>query len=205
MSPRGAVTIIVPFKGRRGAKARLSPALDLAQREALAFAMADHVLSVCAEFAARVVVVTACSAAEALASRHGAEIVADTCANGTAAAYHQALQWLGAAPPRLLLNGDLPALTRADLEAMLEVPAQLALAPDTRETGTNAVYLPPGAAFIPQFGQDSFARHRQYAADAGASLRIVRRFGLANDIDTPDDLNRDDTLYALVRDPERAR
>jgi 2-phospho-L-lactate/phosphoenolpyruvate guanylyltransferase len=86
----------------------------------------------------------------------------------------------------LIIHADLPLLARCDVEAMLKAAARtgVAIAPDRHDSGTNALALGAGAAPRPGFGAGSFERHLLQAPDSP----IVRRQGLALDIDTPEDL-----------------
>lgn len=88
-------------------------------------------------------------------------------------------------PPLLVIHADLPLLTRADVEALLEAAqGGIALAPDWHGMGTNALAIEDDRPFTFVFGADSFARHK-----AGADVTaIVSRPGLALDVDTPEDL-----------------
>jgi 2-phospho-L-lactate guanylyltransferase len=89
----------------------------------------------------------------------------------------------------LVLLPDLPLLAPADVEAMVEAGRAhgVALAPDSAEVGTNALYLAEPAGFEFHFGEDSFRRHgvetRRFVSQPG----VVRRPGLSRDLDTPDD------------------
>jgi 2-phospho-L-lactate guanylyltransferase len=91
-----------------------------------------------------------------------------------------------------VLHGDLPALTEPDLVALLEAVSgpgrKVAIAPDAAEVGTNGLALAPPDVIGFSFGRGSLEAHRRAAKRAGAWLTIVRRPGLAFDIDTPDDL-----------------
>jgi 2-phospho-L-lactate/phosphoenolpyruvate guanylyltransferase len=91
------------------------------------------------------------------------------------------------AVPLLVLPADLPLLCARDIAVLLAAASSRpALAPDRHGRGTNAVALPPGYPFRLRFGPDSFRRHRAQMAEA----RIVRRPGLALDLDTAADVAR---------------
>jgi 2-phospho-L-lactate guanylyltransferase len=91
-------------------------------------------------------------------------------------------------PDRLLVvNADLPLLEPDDLVALLQA-AELsgcAIAPDRHGIGTNAVALGPDADFAFAFGPASLEAH---LASAPAGVRLVRRTGLAFDLDTVEDV-----------------
>ncbi|CAN5156716.1 2-phospho-L-lactate guanylyltransferase [soil metagenome] len=87
----------------------------------------------------------------------------------------------------IVVLGDLPLVTSADIEALIEAAEQrgIAIAPDRHLQGTNALAVMDGAGFGFCFGADSYRLHRELAGDRAA---IVARPGLSIDIDTPDDL-----------------
>ncbi|MBM3526641.1 MAG: 2-phospho-L-lactate guanylyltransferase [Alphaproteobacteria bacterium] len=89
----------------------------------------------------------------------------------------------------LVLPADLPDLTREDIEALrraLDGGRCCAIAPDAAESGTNALAMTPPDESLFRFGADSFAAHVQAAQARGCRVTIVRRPGLAHDLDTPE-------------------
>ena len=93
----------------------------------------------------------------------------------------------------LILPADLPNLTVADIQALLELagdrPHAIIIAPDATETGTNALLLRPPDLIQPSFGPDSYNRHCALARNAGVEPIIFRSPSLAYDIDLPSDLD----------------
>ena len=88
------------------------------------------------------------------------------------------------------LAADLPAVTTADVEALLEAapPHGVAIA-RARDAGTNALVIVPPRLIVPSFGAPrSAAVHATLAAAAGAAAVVVDRPGLSLDLDTPEDL-----------------
>ena len=92
----------------------------------------------------------------------------------------------------LCVPGDCPALSPAELQALLTVPAsggpEVVIVPDRHGSGTNGLLLSPPDAIAPSFGPGSFERHRSLALAAGATLRVERPPSLLLDIDTDADL-----------------
>ena len=90
--------------------------------------------------------------------------------------------------PLLVIHADLPLLAAADVRALIAAAEAhgAAIAPDRASVGTNAIALfaRTPASFGFAFGDASFARHRLILPGAA----IVRRRGLALDVDTLDDL-----------------
>lgn len=93
----------------------------------------------------------------------------------------------------LILFGDLPLLTAADVHTLTAHPEPVVLAPDRHGDGTNVLMqrLDTGddpARFSFRFGTDSFRRHRDEAGRLGLPVGIVETPGTSLDVDTPDDL-----------------
>jgi 2-phospho-L-lactate guanylyltransferase len=175
-------TVIVPIKTGSGGKSRLGSCLTPAARVSLVEAMARRVTEALAQAhgIARVLVL---SGARPHCPRAG--WLRDV-GNGLNPALHDAARRLGDIP-LLVVHGDLPLVTGQDIEALIGAAAGGgAIAPDRYGKGTNAIALAraPGLPFL--FGEDSYARFM--AASAGR-LAVVRRPGLALDIDVPEDLD----------------
>ncbi|GIX30724.1 MAG: 2-phospho-L-lactate guanylyltransferase [Porticoccaceae bacterium] len=104
--------------------------------------------------------------------------------------------------PLAVVAGDLPLLAPADLAALAAGVAAgaVVLAPDRRGEGTNALALPAGVSMRPCFGPGSLWLHRAEAARQGRGVRLLRRPGLAFDLDRVQDLAE---LIALHPHPWR--
>ncbi len=185
--------IIVPHRGLEHAKTRLSGVLDPAQRADLAEKLLRHVLEEAVAAGPQVVVISPDpdlrwlveAAGAGLTVQHGMGLNAGL-AQAREEAIRDGIEVLG------VLHGDLPALIAPDVTALLDGArgeGQLvSLAPDTAGTGTNGLAMTPPDLIGFHFGAGSLEAHRRAAKRAGAWLTIVRRPGLAFDIDTPDDL-----------------
>ncbi len=103
-----------------------------------------------------------------------------------------------------ILFADLPLVHAADVSALTAAASAtaVALAPDHAGTGTNALTLPLPTPFQLKFGPGSFAAHLAEAARVGLTAAVVRREGLACDIDEPADLEalraRREARYAFL-------
>jgi 2-phospho-L-lactate guanylyltransferase len=180
---------LVPVKARAAGKQRLAHALSEETRTRLISRMLEQVLAAiaqCPEIAG-VAVVTPERAGLAAPLR----VLSDD-----GAGLNEALQ---AALPRLEADGvrrvaiifaDLPLLSVADVTALVAGggAAGIALAPDHSGSGTNAMCLTLPTAFRFQFGPGSLARHNAEAMRLGGAAALVRRDGLAFDIDEPEDV-----------------
>jgi 2-phospho-L-lactate/phosphoenolpyruvate guanylyltransferase len=175
-------TAIVPLNLGRERKSRLAAFFSLRQRDMLADVMAAHVLHCLAQME---VIDTIIALSPKPPPDHGCSWRRDE-GRGLNAEL-EALRLTMPATPIVVIHGDLPLLKPEDVDFLLAAAdaSGLALAPDRHETGTNAVALAAGKAFAFAFGAGSFARHCGGLAVAAA---IVRRPGLALDVDTPADL-----------------
>jgi 2-phospho-L-lactate guanylyltransferase len=198
---------VVPIKDLDHAKQRLAGVLDARRRRLLFTAMAEDVLEALASSTGLggILVVTRDPEARALAGRYQAEVVLEDANRG-----HTAASSLGArtlarrgAPGMVQLPADLPLLTPDDIAALLDAhgePPAVTLGPSRDERGSNAVVCSPPDLLPLRFGDDSFVPHLERARMQGIAPRIVRRPGLALDIDTPEDLR----LFLAVPSSTRA-
>lgn len=106
------------------------------------------------------------------------------------AALMATLETSGRSSAVLIVAGDLPLLSAADVVALLAAagPERLVIAPSKEDTGTNALVVPPGTTFRPAYGAGSLDAHRRVARALGCEVIEVRRPGLAFDLDNEADL-----------------
>jgi 2-phospho-L-lactate guanylyltransferase len=181
---------LIPVKPPPDRKSRLSGTLAPDARDALVMRMATHV----ADAAARTTGIdhVAFVAPDAAGLPEGALVLPDP-EDGLNGAVTSACREIFArgATRVIVIHGDLPLVTPAELAPLAQVPAAtIAMAPDRHGIGTNALSLPlPDAAqFAFLFGPDSFARHHAEARRLGLATIEVRSEGLARDVDEPADL-----------------
>jgi 2-phospho-L-lactate guanylyltransferase len=188
------VRIIVPHRGLEAAKTRLAPVLDPAEREALARTLLARVLGVARAASDDVVVISPSEALRPIVEDGGARLAVQHGLGLNAGLEQARAEALAdGAPALLVLHGDLPNLSLADVEALAAaIPAAggVAIAPDRAGTGTNGLAQAPADAIAFAFGSGSFARHGAAAAAGGLAVAVVERPGLAFDLDTPADLAR---------------
>jgi len=174
---------VVPMKPMDLAKGRLAAVLDAGSRRALAQQMLDHVLDTLRQAGLPTVRVASGAGDDSNLNR-----------DVTAAA--QAVQADGA-NELLLVMADLPYLAPDDIAALIDAGRRNAVViAEAKDGGTNALLLRPPTALDFSFAshRPSAALHAEQARRAGLEPAIVRRPGLARDIDTPAD------LAALVSD-----
>jgi 2-phospho-L-lactate guanylyltransferase len=185
--------IIVPHRGLEHAKTRLAGVLDPDQRADLAERLLRHVLEVAVEAGADVVVISPDPGLDRLVTDAGARLSVQRglgLNTGLTQARGEAVE--DGVEVVAVLHGDLPALTSPDVTALLSAVSGdgplVAIAPDAAETGTNGLAIAPPTVIGFHFGVGSLDAHRRAAKRAGAWTTLVRRPGLAFDIDTPADL-----------------
>lgn len=183
---------LLPFRGAAGAKRRLRHVLTEAERGGLVQAMVRDVLAALCQSdgLAGVLLVSRDADAPALAREFAIDVFAESATNlpgAVAEASTFAAQELGATGT-LFLPGDVPLVTPADVAAVLDGHEHVTLVPDGNDIGTNAAAVSPPNAFPYVFDGKSFKPHMAAARKAGYTPRIVRREGLALDVDTAAEL-----------------
>lgn len=191
--------VVIPIKRLEQAKSRLAGCLEPAERARLVLRLLDHVLG--AVFAAApggpCLVVSADPVVRAHAVAAGALAIDEATPGG---GQNRSLEW-GRIVARqrwqpaalLVLSGDLPLITSADLVAIGQLGAAdgtVVLAPDRRRVGTNALLLRPPDLLSFQFGQDSLRAHASAAESRGLRVQTYNGMGTAFDLDVPEDLDR---------------
>lgn len=176
------ITAVIPIRLGMPRKSRMSSRLSLIEREKLADQLFNHVVTVIREHprVGRTIVL----------SPVRPPMGTDFWRKDRGRGLNVELDVLRRDLPDddlLVIHGDLPLLGDEDVTAMvnaLQAPGT-ALAPDHGETGTNAVAIHAGQPFAFSFGDGSLAAH--VAASDGKAF-LVRRLGLALDVDRPEDL-----------------
>jgi FO synthase len=170
-------------------KSRLAGALAPEERRVLVAGMLTHVLdTLSATSDIERVAVVGCDQ-----HRLPADVIRLEDAGGglnealTLAAHHAAA---AGATRVLIVHADLPRLRSEDAAALIEGSRRcgIALAPDHRGTGTNALCAPLPLPITLEFGPGSFGRHLKQTAALGLAPAIVRLPGLAFDLDELEDL-----------------
>lgn len=181
---------VIPAKPPAESKQRLAAAMPAEARERLVRAMLDHVLATVG--AAGEVERCMVLGGDGIALPSGVSRIPD-CGGGLNPALQAMLDdSRGGLPDRLIvIHGDLPRLTAADVQHLAELPqGVIGIAPDRNGTGTNALSLPLPAARKLRFafGAGSFARHLEEADRLVLPVEVLVSDGLGCDIDEPADL-----------------
>ncbi|MFH1523778.1 MAG: 2-phospho-L-lactate guanylyltransferase [Chloroflexota bacterium] len=186
---------IVPVKPLRRGKSRLAGMLSEEQRTRLNRYLLEHTLTTLNEISEieHTLVVSRDPSALALTRSMGGRTVLEDGAPQFNTAIQRATIVAKAQGARavLILPADLPLVKPSDLKGLLKRgnrPPVIVIAPDRRSDGTNALLVNPAGLIEYGYGPDSFQRHSQRAADAGARLEVVNSRRLALDLDLPEDL-----------------
>ncbi len=184
---------LLPVKTPNEAKQRLAAVLRAKDRETLARAMYEEVLTaLCAARAIdRIVVMTADRATAGHARRHGAVVFDEPGLlghrNSADRAARRAIP-LGARTV-IMLPIDVPLVTAAEIDELARsAKPGVIIVPSFDGTGTNALVLTPPDVIESCFGENSFAVHVEQARAKGVAVEVVRPPGLMLDIDTPEDV-----------------
>jgi 2-phospho-L-lactate/phosphoenolpyruvate guanylyltransferase len=192
---RDGLWAVVPAKDLAQAKRRLAGVLTAEERQGLARAMLEDVLTALAGVPALAgtIVVTREAALAATAHSFGARVIADLRHDGPNAAIMLAAKELAAegAAGMLAIPADVPLATITEIGEILAAPQTrpaVTLVPALADMGTNAVALMPMDAIPIRFGKQSFFHHLEAALERGVTPRILRLRGIGLDIDRPEDL-----------------
>jgi 2-phospho-L-lactate guanylyltransferase len=187
-----SIGAIVPQKPLSMAKSRLGQVLPARVRAALSLALLERV---CAVLRASmgvedVVVMTPDPVVGTFAAARGIRTMPDPAPDLNAALAEVFRPLSGCSRGILVISADLPLLQPVDIAAIVAAadPRTLVVAPSKDTVGTNALLVPSTVAFRPAFGQTSLAAHRDRAEALGLRAILLRRPGLAFDLDTPADL-----------------
>jgi 2-phospho-L-lactate/phosphoenolpyruvate guanylyltransferase len=194
------VSALIPIKGFRNAKQRLSSVLGAAEREIFAAAMFRDVLRqvLRTHGVAETFVVTGDDKAAEIANTFGAKVIREKTEKGETDAVDFArleLKRMGREAV-LILPGDMPLMRSGDIEQVLAqvpegaTPPFALLVPSHDHLGTNALLLAPADLIKLRFGYDSFSYHMSQVAAHGLPLRFIENERIALDIDEPRDLDR---------------
>jgi 2-phospho-L-lactate guanylyltransferase len=194
------VAALMPVKGFRNAKQRLSPLLGSAARELLAETMFRDILRQVqlARGLAATFVVTGNDKVASIAAAAGAEVIRESAENGETSAVDFARLELKQAGCEavLILPGDMPLVRAIDVEQILaQVPPGASapfalLVPSHDRLGTNALLLAPPDVIPLRFGYDSFTFHSAQVTAQSLPQCYFENAHIALDIDEPADLER---------------
>ena len=214
------VWTILPVKSLSESKGRLAHLLSPDIRAQLMHSLLDHVLSTIQNVPriTRVLVISRDPEVWRLARLYKARVVEESQPYGlnSAVAHAYGLAAGGGADAVLILPVDLPLLTTADINLVLDAglgdghengsggvtamefvpslapptnPQQplMAICSDRRGDGTNGLLLRPSLEFNFHYGGNSLNEHIKEALERNFLVRLVNATGLQFDLDTEED------------------
>ena len=186
---------VVPVKPLRRGKSRLAGVLTEDEREALNRWMLEHILVTIKENQqiGQTLVISRDTAALSLARSVGAKTLHEDGSSHLNLALERATAVVNSfkATGMLILPADLPKITSGDIQHLIdhavETPS-VAIAPDHRKEGTNALFIKPPGLVKYSFGEGSFERHVEQLEADGIPYHTCEIASLAHDVDLPEDL-----------------
>jgi 2-phospho-L-lactate/phosphoenolpyruvate guanylyltransferase len=182
--------LAVPVKSLGDGKSRLSSLLTPLERAALTLAMYEDVLDStdALEGWETWVVSPDEQVLEIAMGRRAHAIAEERSSLGAAIQQVEDEATARAAEALAILPADMPLLTQASLVAALHTLGPVVIAPSRDERGTNLLLRRPPGAIPSRFGDDSFRRHLEGAAERDLPIAVVDREELAFDLDEPGDI-----------------
>jgi 2-phospho-L-lactate guanylyltransferase len=178
--------IVVPFRGLVGKQRLIGLGAD--KHRAVVLAMLADVLAA-TTIVGETVVVTNDDDGRRLAKAVGARLVDDP-GGGQSPAVAAALGLLEI-DAVMIVNADVPCVVPYDLRSLLAATPLGGIALVASADGrTNALSLPAPNVFDPLYGPSSAKRFQRTARDLGLEAVAVAIPNLADDVDTPEDLDR---------------
>jgi len=188
-----AVFVIIPVKRLNNAKSRLSPLLTDDERKQFCLKMLEDVLRTVKSTKGvdQTVVVSNDPEVSHVAKNFDVAYFRER-KTGLNEAVSEAVDWCveRRATSVLVLPADIPLVTPADLNRMLDLreKASMVISPSRSGKGTNALLLTPPDACPTFYGPCSFQRHLEEASKRGISFQMFRSQRIVLDIDTVEDL-----------------
>jgi 2-phospho-L-lactate/phosphoenolpyruvate guanylyltransferase len=184
---------VLPVKPLVEAKTRLGPDFDAAARTAIARALLEDALALCASASFLTWwVISRDAEVLDLARDRGLRIIEES-GSGLNDAVSQAVAVVAGAgaTSMTVIPADVPLAWAGDLHDLLDTGAtsEAVVVPAARGGGTNALYLDPPGVLAPRFGPASLQAYLAAAGSAGLRCSILSLPRLALDIDTVADVD----------------
>ncbi len=185
---------IVPVKPLSKSKSRLSNVLSNEDRFALMREMFLHVMTILRDIPTldKILVVSKDPMVLELAETFKAQTFTKEKPSNLNGAVSRGAEfaWRNGAESIVVLPADLARLESRSVEALLDTPARVAICPDERFDGTNALLLRNLPDFNFRYGDESFEKHLGEAARLKTVAQVVYAPSIEFDLDTPADLRR---------------
>jgi 2-phospho-L-lactate guanylyltransferase len=186
--------ILIPCKSLAQGKSRLGAILTCEQRENLCTEFLLNTLQIARALVPpnHISVISSDIWVHATVRANGAETIEDAGQGFSAAvsfARDSLIKMNSTVTQLLILPIDLPLATASAVDDLFHLNADVAIAPDASESGTNLLCLAADAVanFRFCYGPNSFQSHCRQAREKNLVLAIMRDRGIALDIDMPGD------------------
>jgi len=188
------VFAVVPVKGLKDSKRRLSKVFAPENRRALTTAMLEDVLGALkGSSIQKVLVVSPDSEVGRIADRFGFSCLSPRHA-GLNPALKEGVAWCmkRSADAVLVLPADIPLVGSEDIDRLVEFGSEkstVVLSP-SMSGGTNALFLNPPNLISPCFGPRSFFSHVEEAIERDVAIKFYSSKEIMLDVDSEDDLKK---------------
>jgi len=193
-----ALWAIIPVKPLRRGKSRLAKVISADKRADLNQYLLEHTIRVLntIDEIEHILVISRDKEALSQARELGARTVQEHGSPGLNTALSRAVEVAKSSKACgiLIIPADLPRLEADDIKSILahkNDPPVVAIAPDWKQEGTNALFVCPPDLIDFKYGKGSFEKHSQQARQVGVRLEICNLPSLELDLDEPED-------YALM-------
>jgi 2-phospho-L-lactate guanylyltransferase len=193
-NPTTKIWAIIPVKPFDQSKTRLSGILSRNERAALMRSLFEHTLHVLQTVPeiAQCVIISHDETVLSLAQAAGAVTIRENQPFSLKTAVTQAAKYakLNNVDHILIIPADLPFLQSREIQEMVlqaDKSTGVIICPDQGRTGTNALLMPPTAAFQFQYGPYSFQKHCLEAKRLNMAWHEFTAPGICFDLDTETD------------------
>jgi 2-phospho-L-lactate guanylyltransferase len=193
MSAAHLVSVLIPVKKLEDGKSRLSETLSPSQRIEITEDVLRRMLRILRAISEidEIVVVTRDDDVESWMHGRRVRVMRERGADLNESLRHARDDLTANA--LLVLPADLVALSELDAREMIALSESrercVVIAPDRRESGTNALLLKPPSAIDFAFGEGSANTHAQLAREVDVEVVWYRSETISLDLDLPEDLD----------------
>lgn len=172
---------VIPYK-KAGAKSRLSPVLNLQEREEFVELMLNSVINSLREAGINKIDIIS-------PSTYGLEKIQKVSVLIDEADLNEALNAYlkEAEEPVLIVMADLPLLSAAHIKEIVSTEQDICIVPG-KGGGTNLIFLKNPSRFHVRYYGSSFLNHCEIAKNEGQSFEAYDSLLASTDIDEPEDL-----------------
>ncbi|MCF8474006.1 MAG: 2-phospho-L-lactate guanylyltransferase [Emcibacter sp.] len=191
---KNGIWAVLPLKGLKNSKKRLSNILSEPERMGLVAAMAQDMLSALTRSRlAGILVVSDSDEIGQLVRSYPVELIPESKNKGLSEAISHAATVLSSRNIKamMVIHGDIPLIQTEDINTVLEAvqpKPSVTIVPCKNRDGTNVMVCSPPDIIPFYYGQNSFSSHLNAALKCGIKTTQVINDRLALDIDTASDL-----------------